>query len=351
MDERLPTVYRCILCGNDGWKLIVEGRDRICPIEGTFRVLMCTGCGLYRTDPQLTGAQLARHYGAKYPIYDRELARRLARRSRNLRPFRGCVRRGLDALARVRYWSLSSPPLVRGFTTLFLRPIRLVVGEVLPFSDRPGNLLDVGCGAGSFLVFAFRRGWTCYGVEPSRETTEHLVDNGIADVRWCRLEEAAFDHEFFDLINASHVLEHTSDPVQALRKMNNLLKPAGLLFLKIPRVTLEARILGTYWMGWDLPRHLYHFGGSTFKKALVAAGFEILSIEGEVTPNNAIWVLKSYLADKPFTRGLAGRVDVGRRMWRVIMWPIALCLWLTGQSGRIKVVARKASEATREGRG
>lgn len=309
---------------------------------------MCTDCGLYRTDPQPTGDQLARHYGPEYPVHNEEVARHLAVWGRNLRPFGGWVRRTLDTLARVRYRSLSAPGPVRALTALCLRPTRLLVGETLPFSNRPGVLLDIGCGAGAFLCFAFRRGWTCYGVEPSRRMTQHLVDNGIARVQWCRFEDAEYDPGSFDLINASHVLEHTGNPVQALRKMNVLLGPGGLLFLRIPRVTLEARILGTHWMGWDLPRHLYHFGDSAIKRALIEAGFEVLSIEGEVSPNYAIWGLKSYLADKPFTRNLSTRVDVRWRVCRLIMWPIALCLWLIGQSGRIRVVARKAAEAAPE---
>ena len=81
---------------------------------------------------------------------------------------------------------------------------------------------------------------------------------------------------YFDVITLWHVLEHTGDPVENLRRVGKLLKPGGLLLAEVPNSAgLIARICGPYWLGWDLPRHLVHFTPRTLRHAARRCGLRV----------------------------------------------------------------------------
>jgi 2-polyprenyl-3-methyl-5-hydroxy-6-metoxy-1,4-benzoquinol methylase len=70
-----------------------------------------------------------------------------------------------------------------------------------------GNLLDVGCGFGFFLLEAQRNGWEVYGTELSKiavkyaNTKQHLPNVFYAD-----LSEKVFLNQKFEVINLTNVL-------------------------------------------------------------------------------------------------------------------------------------------------
>lgn len=340
--EHIP-VDNCILCGSADYVKSVEGRDRICPVDGTFVVWRCRNCGLYSTEPRLADDELARHYGSEYPIYNASVVQTISAESAGLKTLTGVRRHLLDVIARTTYRYLTRKSRIDALELLLLMPVRARTGRVLAFPEEPGKVLDIGCGPGSFLMSAYRRGWQCYGVDKSCRITEHLMTNHIANIQCCPFEDSSFDKGFFDLVNMSHVLEHLSNPVVALGKVNRVLKPGGMLMITIPCVSLESRLLGTYWGGWDLPRHLYHFDRASIKRMLSQTGFELLRLSGELNPNNAIWSLKYLLGDCRRLRIVSNHVSVRSGFWQVFMWPWAALFWLVGHSGRIDIVARKTA--------
>lgn len=338
-------VDECILCGGKKFVKIVEGRDRICPVEGTFTVYKCESCGLHRTEPRLSPEQLRLHYGPEYPIYDPSVVSRLARRGKRLRRSRGVKRWALDLLARTSYEALVTPSGRTKLTQLLLIPLRWKARRVLPFRDLPGRVLDIGCGPGAFLITAYSRGWTCYGVDTSCEIISHLAESGIAETQCSSFEEAEYAPGSFDLVNMSHILEHVQNPIATLRKVASLLQPEGLIIMRIPCVSLEARLFGTYWPGWDLPRHLFHFNRDTLRMALSVAGLDVLALRGEVSSNNAIWGIRHFMLAHQRTRRIGRSANIRSRAWQFLLWPFAFVAYLVGQSGRIYIVARKKQEA------
>ena len=81
----------------------------------------------------------------------------------------------------------------------------------------------------------------------------------------------------FDRVLLSHVLEHVPNPLEVLEKLRGRLRPGGRLLLSVPNVeSLQAQVFGGYWLGYDMPRHLWHFSPSTLGHLVRRAGFEIV---------------------------------------------------------------------------
>ncbi len=318
----------------------VEGHDRMCPVPGRFAVWKCTSCGLHHTEPKLSAAAMAPFYGPAYSVYNAPYVEMLTERGKSLRPARGLKRMLLDRLGGIEHEWLTR----RGWRSCLQRwafwPLRRKVGLVLPFAHTPGAVLDVGCGTGAMLMSAFSRGWACHGIEMSRASSGHLSENGIAQMQHCLFEDAVLGDSSLDVVIMSHVLEHMADPCAALCRISRALRPGGLLMMRLPCVTKEAGLLGTYWTGWDMPRHYYHFERRTIRRMLERSGFEVLSLSGQALPNDGVWAVKWFLADHARTRRLAGNVSVESRLWRALLWPFGAAMKATGQSGRIEIIAR-----------
>jgi 2-polyprenyl-3-methyl-5-hydroxy-6-metoxy-1,4-benzoquinol methylase len=114
--------------------------------------------------------------------------------------------------------------------------------DFLPRLPAPYDYLEVGPGHGLFIAQAARdsRSRRVVGMDFSEEslsqTGEALRRFAAADkVELIRNDVAASTFEGrFDAITISEVLEHMEDPHVALRKLRNLLKPGGLMFINFP---------------------------------------------------------------------------------------------------------------------
>jgi 2-polyprenyl-3-methyl-5-hydroxy-6-metoxy-1,4-benzoquinol methylase len=96
-----------------------------------------------------------------------------------------------------------------------------------------GSLLDVGCGCGHLLREALSRGWRVQGVDPSSESVAHLRSL-VGDVGFEGTLETYRTGVAFDVVTLINVLDHVAEPWKELERAAALLKPGGLLYLRIP---------------------------------------------------------------------------------------------------------------------
>ena len=75
----------------------------------------------------------------------------------------------------------------------------------------PGRIVDVGCGTGETLAEAKRRGWETYGVDLIADAVQVAIDDFGIDARQSLLEESGLPERSFDVVSATHVLEHMPD--------------------------------------------------------------------------------------------------------------------------------------------
>jgi hypothetical protein len=90
------------------------------------------------------------------------------------------------------------------------------------------------------------------------------------------LREASFPSQSFQVVTLWDVIEHLHTPWKDLTEIHRLLVDGGLLVIRIPNLeSLERRWFGPFWLGWDLPRHLYFFPQSALVSALEELGFVV----------------------------------------------------------------------------
>lgn len=231
----------CNACGASGGEFAFEGPDRLEKLPGRFRMVRCLECGAYRQNPRPTWEHLQRYYPEDYAAY--QYADQGSRLKKEIR----------------RYGLLKRLRAIQKF-------------------QPGGRLLEVGCGTGHFLKEAADSGnWQVVGIEPSPSAAAFVSGQLGLQVHQGRFSEIPLPPESFDAIVFWCVLEHLDCPVDDLRYAHSLLKKNGWLFASIPNFeSLETRIFGQYWAGWDLPRHLYVFPRPSLYRIMSKIGFRVI---------------------------------------------------------------------------
>lgn len=109
---------------------------------------------------------------------------------------------------------------------------RRKVAQVSSFFKKPGKILDVGCGSGSFLKECQQVGWSVYGIDPSQAAIKTAKEKYDLELTEGFFESHLF-HEKFDCI-VFIGLEHMQNPMGSLKKAESLLNPGGVIFFEVP---------------------------------------------------------------------------------------------------------------------
>ncbi|MBA4375971.1 MAG: hypothetical protein C0401_07345 [Anaerolinea sp.] len=305
--NRIP--FRCPTCRGETYRTFLNKLSDVgCGLPGEWDLLECLQCGLIFTVPPLEPDQFEDYYPAQYSSYNPTGALRST-------TVGGLIRR----IAMLPYtWRFGSPTW----------------GE-RPFGS--GQLLDVGCGAGMFLMEAAKLGWHVWGIDLSSLAVEKARINApTASIRLGQLEDLQ-PNEMFDMINLSHVLEHLPEPHQALRLCFEHLAPGGKLRICIPNIgSLEARLFGRAWRGLDPPRHAVHFRPKVIERLLQECGFAQVSIRPQMF---ASFISESIILLLPNGRQLFGS-RVARLLYLAMVLPASLS-YMLGNADAIELTAHK----------
>jgi 2-polyprenyl-3-methyl-5-hydroxy-6-metoxy-1,4-benzoquinol methylase len=137
-----------------------------------------------------------------------------------------------------------------------------------------GKILDIGCASGWFLDVM--KGWECHGNEISEAYSK------IARERWGdRIVTGLFEDyplrkEYFDVITLQDVFDHLRDPVAILNKCQAMLKPGGMIVIKVHNIScLYAKLTGRRFYAVMPPSHLFYYDKSTLDRLLSKTGFQL----------------------------------------------------------------------------
>lgn len=303
----------CDLCGaDDTTTLYVDAAWRH-PVPAGMAFVRCRRCGLMYLNPRPDPDEIAAYYPAEYA------------------PFRSAIEDERHGLMR------------------WMRRRKLVQRRRLVerYSGRMrGRILDVGCATGLFLHEMASAGWQAAGVELVPHAAEYARAHFGLDVFSGQLAQAPFGPATFDVVTFWDVLEHTFSPTQELALAARLLGPGGLVAINVPNWrSIDRRLFGPHWIGFDPPRHLYVFTEHTLTAMLHKAGFRPLAWDCFMPAYFAFIVsLERWLAAEAPRHAAGIRRLLNLPGARLPFEPAFMLLNKLKRSGVIAVFARKESE-------
>jgi 2-polyprenyl-3-methyl-5-hydroxy-6-metoxy-1,4-benzoquinol methylase len=140
-----------------------------------------------------------------------------------------------------------------------------------------GQLLDVGCGAGTFLVEARRAGFDVAGQEVAPFFVSYCREQENLTIYDGELDTMEIKDTSLDIVTAFDVIEHHPDPKRLVTEIHRLLRPGGLFVISTHDIgNLFARIYGNRWRHMRAIGHIYYFTRASMEKLLRDCGFKVL---------------------------------------------------------------------------
>src|SRR5665647_2153321 len=114
-----------------------------------------------------------------------------------------------------------------------------------------GSILDVGCGTGAFLHTMQLSGWKITGLEPDETARKKALE--LYKLNLDSSEKLfSLPAESFDAITMWHVLEHVHELHEYIKRLKELLKPGGKLFIAVPNYTsYDEKVYKEFWAAYD----------------------------------------------------------------------------------------------------
>ena len=116
----------------------------------------------------------------------------------------------------------------------------------------------------------------------------------------------------YDLVLLIMTVEHLPDPLDALRRIRELLRPGGrVLVITDNTATLDFRIFGgRHWGGYHFPRHWNLFDSNSLRTLLERADLEVEEVTTLVSPVNWVYSIRNLLVDWNAPRWLVDRFSL-----------------------------------------
>ena len=253
VESRELLTIPCASCGGTHFKKALQ-------CEG-FGYVRCTRCGLIQMNPQPLPEDVKRRYqegsGKDYLSYE------IANEASFLR------------LQELALGDAGFEKIERAF---------LETGRT--------RLLDIGSATGALLGKLKTRGWNVTGIEISTPQADYARNERGLDIIGVPLEKAGLGPDSFDVVLASHLIEHLNNPGLFVREVYRILKPGSYFLVTTPNISgFQGRLMQSRWRS-AIFDHLYLFSKKTLTRLLKDTGF---SIEGTATWGG----LAAGLAPKP----------------------------------------------------
>ena len=153
--------------------------------------------------------------------------------------------------------------------------------KIIDFVDKPdkGLFVEIGSFAGTFLNEAKKKGWKVLGIEPLLLPAYYSEKIGVKVIREY-FDKADIPENSVDVIVATHVIEHVSDPSDFVGKAHSLLTKGGKLILETPTYdSFVFKLLKHRERSVRCDGHIYFFTKDSLSKLLEKEGFKVLKHE------------------------------------------------------------------------
>jgi 2-polyprenyl-3-methyl-5-hydroxy-6-metoxy-1,4-benzoquinol methylase len=138
-----------------------------------------------------------------------------------------------------------------------------------------GSILDLGCGAGTFVAHALKAGFDVHGIDVSHTqinlARDLLTRSGLsADrVQCSALEDLIVTSQKYDACTALDVIEHIEDRIPVIRQVRDILSLGGRFIVSVPAEP-------TLYNERDRESgHYLRYDAQTLRQELEAGGFVV----------------------------------------------------------------------------
>jgi 2-polyprenyl-3-methyl-5-hydroxy-6-metoxy-1,4-benzoquinol methylase len=171
------------------------------------------------------------------------------------------------------------------------------------------KMLEIGSGGGFALAAFSEMGFSTTGVETSAPAARFATERLKQHVIHKPFEELQVS-EGYDLVFLNHVLEHFVDIHEAMTKLMELVKPGGVLYIRVPDYdSYDRKSYGKKWPA-HLHFHISNFSEKSLKIILKKFGFEVLKVQkflSERLPNWSKVILRKLPLRNLWINHVSGR--------------------------------------------
>jgi 2-polyprenyl-3-methyl-5-hydroxy-6-metoxy-1,4-benzoquinol methylase len=244
----------CPICNSTKFNYLLTSHDNHYGVQGEFDHFACSDCTALFLNPMPTEKFLSNAYPSDYYAYQR-----------------------LKGNLRLR--------------NLVKKIIFVNSNTKDPKFKTSGKILDIGCGSGEFLLGMKKKGWSTYGVEPSKSAAA-LGNQYDLNIHNGTLLTSNYSDAFFDYIRSNHSLEHIPNPHENLKEIARIIKPGGKLFIGVPNTDGFAfSFFKQFWWNLTAPQHPINYNSRSLQALVLPYGFKRVS---ECTNSSYAGLLGSY---------------------------------------------------------
>lgn len=143
-----------------------------------------------------------------------------------------------------------------------------------------GKVLDVGCSGGFFLNVLSKK-FEKHGIDIDQEAVKYARKTySFGKNILCQdFLQTSYPKESFHLIIMRGLIEHLPDPVLAIKKVSQLLRPEGFYFIAAtPNVdSFCANLYREKWNLFHPIRHIFYFSPKTLSKICSKYGLKLIA--------------------------------------------------------------------------
>jgi len=152
-----------------------------------------------------------------------------------------------------------------GRRVLFRRLIERFVG------DKGARVLDVGTSTGTNLRMLVEMGYAdVTGLDMSEDAIRFCAEKGLPPVRQGDITAMPFDHESFDLVLATDVVEHVDDDERAVSEIERVLVPGGHALFTVPAFP------SLWGLQDEVSHHKRRYRRAGFRRLVERSGLEVV---------------------------------------------------------------------------
>ncbi|CAD6490160.1 MAG: Ubiquinone/menaquinone biosynthesis C-methyltransferase UbiE [Candidatus Argoarchaeum ethanivorans] len=117
-----------------------------------------------------------------------------------------------------------------------------IISRFLELKERE-IVCDIACGSGQQSIVMAKQGCRIYGIDMNEKAIENaksISEEYDCDFQVGSAEELPYDSNMFDKVVSVCALEHFANDEKALKEMNRVLKPNGILVLTVDSFTYKG---------------------------------------------------------------------------------------------------------------